>query len=73
MNSVQNQVPLQQNQTSLFPNVLTIKNETCTGLFDALKEYWWVILLLAMAALYYRYMQLKKNDEKQVNQSSQLL
>ena len=61
-----------QNPTPLFPSVLTIKNETCTGLFDVVKEYWWVVLLVVMAVVYYKYMQLKKN-EKPENQSSQSL
>ena len=72
--NVQNTLPVNQtvlpfNQPNLpastlpFPSILSIKNETCTSMFDLVKQYWWVLLLLVVAFLYYRNQQSKKEDE----------
>lgn len=46
-----------------FPAMLGIKNETCTSIFDLLKQYWWVLLLLVVAFLYYRQNKSNKDED----------
>ena len=49
-------------QSSNFPSVLGIKNETCTSMIQLVRQYWWVLLLLVAAYLYYRHVQAKKQQ-----------
>lgn len=70
-----NQPMLQSTQPMLpagtipFPSILSIKNETCTSMFDLVKQYWWVLLLLIVAFLYYRQQKMKKEEEDEPQSS----
>ncbi len=76
MNVPQMQVPV-VSQPNLpagvmpFPAMLGIKNETCTSIFDLVKQYWWVLLLLVVAFLYYRQNKNKKDEEDEDTQVTQ--
>ncbi len=68
MNTPQVQLPMAVPQqpslpagTMPFPTILNIKNETCSGMFDLLKQYWWVLVLLLVVYLYYRHLKSKKD------------
>jgi hypothetical protein len=52
-----------------FPSILSIKNETCTSMFDLVKQYWWVLLLLVVAFLYYRQQKSKKEEDNEPQSS----
>ena len=46
------------------PAVVVVKDSSCSsnGVLDLLKTYWWVLLIIILGFLYYKY-QLNKKDE----------
>ncbi len=62
--------PVVQTLQPGYPTIVNVKNDTCTNMFDLMKQYWWVLLLLVIAILYYYYVKNQKEEEMQQSQPS---
>ena len=57
-----NQLSTQQPSTFV---VVSKTDECANGLLDMLKTYWWVLLLIIVAFLYYKYQYKRKDESKE--------